>query len=183
MSQQVLPANPPTLRQRGIEVLVDYLVIVVYLAGLAAIAVTVYFASVGGIPGFTMWQAQGIACFTSVLPVMLAFTHLDFSKARGSYGKRVARLRVNFKTASYWRSLVRNSVKFLPWQLGHMGVIDGLYSDFSTISSQIFVGASLLLAAVLVLPMLIRKDRRHLGDLLAGTQVVTNAGQGDPQTT
>ena len=59
---------------------------------------------------------------------------------------------------------------FLPWQIGHMGTIHGLYSDFDVVS--IILSNSATLLAVLLLAMtLFRKDKRHLGDLLAHTQV------------
>ena len=67
-------------------------------------------------------------------------------------------------------SLIRNVIKFLPWQLGHMGTIHGLYSDFDVLSIILSFSATLL--AVLLLAMtMFRKDKRHLGDLLAHTQV------------
>ena len=51
-----------------------------------------------------------------------------------------------------------------------MGTIHGLYSDFDVVS--IILSNSATLLAVLLLAMTIfRKDKRHLGDLLARTQV------------
>ena len=51
-----------------------------------------------------------------------------------------------------------------------MGTIHGLYSDFDVLSIILSFSATLL--AVLLLAMTIfRKDKRHLGDLLARTQV------------
>ena len=57
-----------------------------------------------------------------------------------------------------------------PWQLGHMGTIHGFYSDFDMLSIILSISATLL--AVLLLAMtMYRKDKRHLRDLLAHTQV------------
>lgn len=164
--------NPISLRQRGIEVLIDYLVILAYLIILALVTLAGYFLFLGGVPKITMWQSQAIALVTSVAPMVLVFTQLDFRGAHGSYGKRVANLRVQFQTQRYWRSLVRNCVKFLPWQLAHQGVIEGVYTDFTSLASQLLPSISLALAVVLVAMMLLRPDKRHLGDLLAGTQVI-----------
>lgn len=51
-----------------------------------------------------------------------------------------------------------------------MGTIHGFYSDFDVSSIILSISATLL--AVLLLAMTIfRKDKRHLGDLLAHTQV------------
>ena len=67
-------------------------------------------------------------------------------------------------------SLTRNVIKFLPWQLGHMGTIHGLYSDFDVLSIILSISATLLAVSLLAMTMF-RKDKRHLGDLLAHTQV------------
>jgi RDD family protein len=67
-------------------------------------------------------------------------------------------------------SFIRNLIKFLPWQLGHMGTIHGVYSDFDLISI-ILSSLATLLALLLLAMAIFRKDKRHLGDLLAHTQV------------
>ena len=67
-------------------------------------------------------------------------------------------------------SLTRNVIKFLPRQLGHMGTIHGLYSDFDVLSIILSISATLLAVSLLAMTMF-RKDKRHLGDLLAHTQV------------
>lgn len=70
---------------------------------------------------------------------------------------------------TFGASLVRNIIKFLPWQLGHIGTIRGIYTNFDTVSI-IFTICSTVLAIVLLVMGLVRRDKRHLGDLIAGTQ-------------
>lgn len=60
-------------------------------------------------------------------------------------------------------------IKFLPWQLGHIGTIRGIYTNFDTVAI-IFTICSMVLAIVLLVMGLVRRDKRHLGDLIAGTQ-------------
>ena len=67
-------------------------------------------------------------------------------------------------------SLLRNTIKFLPWQIGHMGTIHGFYSEFDFLSIILSFLATLLAVALLAM-MVFRKDKRHLGDLIAHTQV------------
>ena len=67
-------------------------------------------------------------------------------------------------------SLIRNAIKFLPWQIGHMGTIHGFYSEFDFLSIILSFIAPLLAVALLAM-MVFRKDKRHLGDLIAYTQV------------
>ncbi|MFW0112145.1 hypothetical protein [Rothia sp. CCM 9416] len=51
-----------------------------------------------------------------------------------------------------------------------MGIIHGTYSEFDALSI-ILMEASIIGAAVLFFMALFRKDKRHLGDFLAKTQV------------
>ncbi|GAB3059692.1 hypothetical protein GCM10027156_06570 [Salinicoccus sesuvii] len=69
-------------------------------------------------------------------------------------------------------SLVRNTMKFLPWQFGHMSTISGMYHGFDTAFYFFFYALSMTLMIVYILMVIIRKDHRHLGDILAGSTVV-----------
>ena len=107
--------------------------------------------------------------FTSVLPITLLFTFLDYTK-NGSFGKAKAGLQLVYKKKTVQASLLRNTIKFLPWQIGHMGTIHGFYSEFDFLSIILSFLATLL-AVALPAMMVFRKDKRHLGDLIAHTQV------------
>src|SRR5690625_6769359 len=78
-------------------------------------------------------QSQLIATLTSVIPIILIFSYLDYYK-NGSIGKRVSGLTLIFKDRKLILSIYRNIIKFLPWQLGHIGVIHGMYTDFKLFS-------------------------------------------------
>lgn len=122
----------------------------------------------GGIPAFSEFHSQLIATFASVLVVVALFTYLDFKG--GSIGKRTAGLEIYFAHRSFSRSLVRNGIKFLPWQIGHMAVIHGVYTEFDTMSIVLSLISCILLVIIFLMGTM-RRDRRHLGDMLAGTQV------------
>jgi hypothetical protein len=87
----------------------------------------------------------------------------------GRLGKRVAELKLHYAHKSFGASLLRNLVKFLPWQLGHIGTIRGIYTDFDTVSAALSFSA-MALGLVLLVMGLARRDKRHLGDVPAGTQ-------------
>lgn len=122
-----------------------------------------------GIPQMSELQSQLIALVTSVLPVILIFTYLDYARG-GSFGKKKAGLKLVYLYKSVKISLIRNIIKFLPWQLGHISTIRGVYTDYDLLAVGLSC-VSLALATLLLLMTLLRKDKRHLGDLLAGTQV------------
>lgn len=166
---KILAINPIPFKKRMTELLFDYLFILAYLALLFLGCMLFYIIFFNGIPEFTEIQSQCLAFFTSVLPITLLFTSLDYTK-NGSFGKAKARLQLVYKKKTVKSSLIRNTIKFLPWQIGHMGTIHGVYSEFDLLSIILSISATLL--AVLLLAMtMFRKDKRHLGDLLAHTQV------------
>ena len=153
------------------ELVIDWLVICVYLIILAIISVSFYMIVFKGIPKVTELQSQLIATITSVIPIIIIFSILDFKK--GSIGKQKSGLKLYFKERKFRYSIIRNIIKFLPWQIGHMSTIHGIYSDFDFWSIVLFfIGIGL--AILLLLMGFMRNDKRHLGDLLAQTQVQNN---------
>ncbi|MFS9245974.1 RDD family protein [Streptococcus parasanguinis] len=166
---KMLAINPIPLKKRIKEFLFDYLFILAYLVFLLLGSMLIYMILFHGVPEFTEIQSQWLVFFTSVLPITLLFTFLDY-KNDGSFGKVKAGLELVYQKKTVQASLIRNAIKFLPWQLGHMGTIHGFYSNFDVLFIVLSISATLL--AVLLLAMtMFRKDKRHLGDLLAHTQV------------
>ena len=164
-----LVINPIPVKKRMIELLFDYLFILAYLVLLFLGSMFIYIIFFNGIPEFTEIQSQCLVFFTSVLPITLLFTFLDYTK-NGSFGKAKAGLQLVYMKKTVQASLLRNTIKFLPWQIGHMGTIHGFYSEFDSLSIILSFLATLLAVALLVM-MVFRKDKRHLGDLIAHTQV------------
>ena len=166
---KMLAINSISFKKRMIELLFDYLFILAYLALLFLGSMLLYIIFFNGIPEFTEIQSQWLVFFTSVLPITLLFTFLDYTK-NGSFGKSKAGLQLVYKKKTVQASLLRNTIKFLPWQIGHMGTIHGFYSEFDFLSIILSFLATLLAVALLAM-MVFRKDKRHLGDLIAHTQV------------
>ena len=158
---KILAINPISFKKRMIEFLFDYLFIIAYLALLFLGSMLIYIIFFNGVPEFTEIQSQWLVFFTSVLPITLLFTYLDYAKAG---------LQLVYQKKTVQASLIRNTIKFLPWQLGHMGTIHGFYSNFDVLSIILSISATLLAVSLLAMTMF-RKDKRHLGDLLAHTQV------------
>ena len=166
---EILEVNPISVKKRMIEFLFDYLFILAYLLILFLGSMLIYIIFFNGIPEFTEIQSQCLVFLTSVLPIILLFTYLDYKK-NGSFGKAKAGLELVYQKKTVQASLIRNVIKFLPWQLGHMGTIHGFYSNFDGLSIILSISATLLAVSLLAMTMF-RKDKRQLGDLLACTQV------------
>jgi len=161
--------NHLPIRIRLKELVIDYLVILGYLVLILFANLVIVYFIFDGVPEYSEMQAQLIATFTSVIPVILFFSYMDYFK-NGSIGKRKAGLNLVYKKRRFTSSLVRNIIKFLPWQLGHIGVIPGMYNNFS-ITSLVILNSGTVLGLVMLIMGLFRKDKRHLGDLAAGTKV------------
>lgn len=162
--------NPIPYQRRLKELFYDYFVIIAYLLTLFILAMGFYFLVFGKISNFTEGQSQLIATILSVLPIILIFTFMDMIV--GSLGKKKAGLVLIYKNPPLISAFIRNLIKFLPWQLGHMGTIAGIYTDYTSLSGHVFTALSLILVILMIVMGFFRKDKRHLGDLLAGTQVV-----------
>ena len=150
------------------ELVIDWLVICIYLIMLAIISISFYIIVLKEISKVTELQSQLIATITSVIPIIIIFSILDFR--RGSIGKQKVGLKLYFKKREFKYSIIRNIIKFLPWQIGHMATIHGIYTEFDTISIILQIIALTLLVTMFLMGIL-RKDKRHLGDIVAGTQV------------
>ena len=91
-----LAINPIPVKKRMIELLFDYLFILAYLALLFLGSMLFYIIFFNGIPEYTEIQSQCLVFFTSVLPITLLFTYLDYEK-NGSFGKVKAGLELVYQ--------------------------------------------------------------------------------------
>lgn len=164
----ILKENKVPWKKRLKEIAIDYIVILIYLLLLLGVMLVIYLLILKGIPEFKQWQSQLLITGTSVVPIILIFSFLDYRK--GSAGKQKSGLSLYYSHKTFGASLTRNTVKFLPWQLGHLGTVRGIYTDFDLVST-LFSMSGMVLGLVLIFMVFIRRDKRHLGDFLAGTQI------------
>jgi uncharacterized RDD family membrane protein YckC len=99
---------------------IDWLVIVAWGALLFAI---VWFGNDRRLPNAVdPWFAQAVGLVTMTVPVALYFALTESSRAQASLGKRLLGLRVADDAGQRLplaRSLLRNAIKFVPWECGH----------------------------------------------------------------
>ena len=99
----------------------DYLLILLYMGLLALVSLTLL------TPRLSLsapWQTQLLGFTTLTLPVGLYFA-LNESFAGGTLGKRWLGLKVTDETGAplpLYRSLLRSTLKFAPWELAHTAV-------------------------------------------------------------
>ena len=100
---------------------VDWLIILAWAGLLFALVMIVS----SGEPSRPLnpWVGQAIGFLSMTLPVVLYFAVSESSRHQATLGKRVLGLKVRFHRTtqvSFGVALVRNAVKFIPWEVGHL---------------------------------------------------------------
>lgn len=164
--------NNVSIKLRLKALFIDYLCILAYMAILFLFIMSIYTFVLNGIPVFTETQSQWIAFLTTILPITTYFIIKESKKPYASFGKIKAGLKIKYSGNSLKGSLIRNILKFLPWEFGHLSVIKGIYNGFDSIFVFVFYGLAVILPIIYILMVIFRKDHRHLPDLLSGSQIV-----------
>ncbi len=104
----------------------DYVVLAAYIAVLTASSFLFgigQFLSTGTLTG--KMTSHAMAFLSLTLPVVLYFTITESGGRAASLGKRLMGLRVlgpDGKPPAFTRALLRNAIKFAPWELAHAAI-------------------------------------------------------------
>lgn len=168
---------PAKLKKRILAVFIDWLIIVAYALCLLGVMLLFYTFVLKGFPKINELQGNLISFFSLLFPVLLYFIIFENSSKHASIGKRKMGLKLASTSGElqFWQPIIRNIIKFIPWQLAHMVLYNGFAHDNkATMFLWICIIGTYGIAIINVVCTLIRKDRRALHDLLAGTIVVEN---------
>ena len=161
--------------------LIDYLIILIYVGML--LATTLLISRIFQLRSDNADPVIGelIAFVTLTLPVILYFTLSENGKYAGTIGKRKLGLHVaskSFTKASFWQLLIRNCIKFLPWELAHFFIFRIFYYTSTNITTPTWVLTGLigsqLLAIIYLLFLIFSKNKRSIYELFSQTRVVQN---------
>ena len=173
----VVPASP---LRRIAAWLLDYVLIAAYLILLTAVSLGIRVSQMqAGLssalsrPG----AAELVGFLLLTLPVVLYFALCEASRLRATLGKRALRLAVVDKKGgrlTVWRALLREAVRFLPWELSHALLYRvALSTDRGSISVWVTAGFVFVYAVVgLYLVTLFIGSHRTVYDRLAGSLVI-----------
>ncbi len=160
---------------RLVAFLIDYLILMVY--ALALLGIVLLWGVDHHISSPVIAQLAGFASLT--LPVILYFTVLEHGKRQASVGKRVMRLIVTDPThqaASFKRLLVRNLLKFLPWEIAHLGIHWAYYYSRLGLELPAWIWIPLILSQMLaigyVLSIVLHSNHQALYEQWSGTRVI-----------
>lgn len=177
------PSPRPTFWIRVLALLLDYAIILGWMAVLAITTLMLYAITGEFFNWLTLGTAgaQVLGFLLLVLPVGIYLFVSEASSHQATVGKRVLHLEVVEASTggrpSRSRILVRTIVKLLPWEIAHFAVwnIVGLVAvedfDFPVWLLVIVVIADVLPIAYIAM-VAAQKERRGPHDLIAGTRVV-----------
>jgi uncharacterized RDD family membrane protein YckC len=157
--------------------LIDWLVILVWVAVTAAIGIPLYAA---GITRPTDPLALNVvSALVAVVPVVIGLAWTEASRRQASPGKRLRHLRVvdaeTGRRVTFGRTLIRNVLKVgLPWTIGHAAVVAIVEGAHGSMAGSVWV----LTALAYVLPLayvasLFTRDGRTPYDRAARARVIT----------
>lgn len=130
---------------------------------------------------------HGISFSTLTLPLVLYFILMERSGRQGTLGKAQMKLHVTDGSgdrASTRSVVIRNLVKFLPWEIAHTHIHinpEFITAGRTTVAGWVF-GVGLPIAAMVVYAAMIatRSDGRSLYELMSGTRTVRVSGEVTP---
>lgn len=167
------PARAHLASRRIAACLLDFIPVVVYVGVLLAL----------GMWGRAAWPAlrhimnpnvvDAVAFLSLVAPVIAWFACQEAGRNRATRGKRamgLAVVTVSGGRVRLPRSLLRSSLKFLPWQVAHTCVIHLWFGG----TSDLYMAGSVLAQclAAIYLAGLLMPGHRTLYDILSATRVV-----------
>lgn len=115
---------------------------------------------------------------TISIPVWSYFALMDSRLSRGTFGKRVFRLKVVQESGSrspgIGRSYFRTFLKLLPWEIAHLGVIYPTPLYFEN-EAQLRVGtyAGIVLLLIYIVSVMISRKGQSMYDRLLGINVIS----------
>jgi uncharacterized RDD family membrane protein YckC len=166
--------------QRITAFLLDYVIILIYLAAFTVVMWLLNsLFSINDLLFSDRVQAQIVAFLLVTFPVALYFAISESSNQQATWGKQRIGLKVtdyNGERISFWRSLARTLLKFIPWELSHTLIWELSFSP-QTDDVLIYYGFGLvyLLVGLNIASLIMTKKHQTIYDLLAKTYVVKQA--------
>jgi uncharacterized RDD family membrane protein YckC len=166
--------------QRAGAFALDYIIILFYLVGITLLSLLV-----NSLFSVSEWlfadrvRAQLTGFLLLTLPVTLYFAVGEASGQQATWGKKRMGLRVtdiHGEPISFWRSLLRTALKFIPWELSHT-LIWEIY--FSPGISSAWVNYGLILVYVIIglniASLMMTRTHQTIYDYFAKTYVIKQA--------
>jgi uncharacterized RDD family membrane protein YckC len=160
---------------------IDYLIILIYIVILLGATLLISKLFDTRLDNIDTTTAELTGFFTLTLPVILYFTFTEAGKHSGSIGKKKFGLKVvseKLSRANFLQLLLRNLIKFLPWEIAHFFIFQLFYFIRKDDPTPDLVLAGLIIsqamAVTYLLFMLSNKNNRSIYEIASGTRVIIN---------
>jgi uncharacterized RDD family membrane protein YckC len=166
--------------KRGLAFFIDWFIILIY-AGLLFGIVT-FFQNNSGQQFIQSSPIKGqlIGFLILTIPVLIYFVLHEYSAKQATTGKRILGLKVvniQNEKASFKEVLLRNVLKFAPWEIAHVGVHWIVFYTNQNMDPPHWVMVVLIVPQVMVLiyfvSIFLNKENRTLYELISGTKVIS----------
>lgn len=163
--------------RRGLAAFIDYSCIILYAMLLLGIAILV------GLPDVVLPPVAGqlLGMLTLTIPAVTCFILWERGPYKATPGKRIMGLMVvSDKPLQHTTGVIlRNMMKFLPWEIAHGGLHWLFYYDRMGVNIPSWVMVLLIVPQVIVfvylLSILLEKNGRSLYDRWSDTRVIRKA--------
>lgn len=181
MVGEIWEGSPASPVRRIAAWLLDYALIAAYLVVLTAVSLGLEASPARAVFNSAAQQPEGaelIGFVSLTLPVVLYFALFEASAKRATIGKRALRIAVvdvHGRRLSRTRALIREAVRFTPWELSHALIWRVAISPLrGSAPPWLIAGFAVVYALVLVylVSLFIGPRHRTLYDLLAGSVVI-----------
>lgn len=168
------------LKHRVIAWIIDFGIIIAY-AGLLFLVANSFFSSIKfEAVDFNPYLGQLIGFLTLTLPVVTYSYMAEKSRWNGTIGKRLLKIRVlTAENKSSRKILLRNVLKFLPWELAHTGVHWLGYFETNAMETPLWIWNILIIPQVIMviyfISIVISKGERSIYDKISATRLSTKA--------
>ena len=162
--------------KRLLAFLIDYLLIILWAGFLMGATLLIHKILKLDFSKLSPYTGQAIGFITMTLVVFLYFYLSEKTSYHATIGKRILGISINTIGSKRNSILIRNLIKFLPWELAHTGVHWAIYYSSQNIEPPVWVWIALILPQLLVIiyiiSIIISKGKTSIYDKIAGTSIV-----------
>lgn len=118
-------------------------------------------------------KGQVIGFLTLTLPVVLYCIFTEAGSKHATFGKRIMKIEIMGNPLTIGEIVLRNVIKFLPWEFAHAGVlwINYIKTPETPLWIWILLIAPQVLIVIYIMSIVATKGSRSLYDMIAGTRV------------
>lgn len=159
--------------KRVIAWIIDWSIISVYACALFGIMMALSSMQLVTLGSVHPVKGQVVGFLTLTLPVVLYCIFTEAGSKHATFGKRIMKIEIMGNPLTIGEIVLRNVIKFLPWEFAHAGVlwINYIKTPETPLWIWILLIAPQVLVVIYIMSIVATKGSRSLYDMIAGTRV------------